>query len=156
MIPFVKKNAYSQAYKYFDTEYGLTILPSLSSMKSPQIKIDHLSNKIKDIRDDVINSAKKVYDNEVINRINKSLYSQQQSDLIDPRLVAIISQGNSCNIFNYFSEHFGTDYVQFVTVTAPFFLSPIILHKGWITKLKAFIEAKYRFTIAKIESYDTP
>ena len=157
MIPFVKKDANSQANKYVDTQYGLTIAPSLSNMNNLEQKIAFLSKTMLEIRDDVINSAKTVYDSEVQNRINQLLMKSQQWNnfLSDTRLSAIIGLGKSVNIFKYLSEHFGTDIVSFVEYTSPIFLSPVILHKGWITKLKASIEAKYRFTIAKVETYDT-
>ena len=92
MIPFVKENSNSQAYKYVDTEFSLTIVPCLSYMNNQQHEIDYLSTKMLEIRDDAINTVKTVYASEVQNRINQSPYCQQSDYLLDPRFCAIISQ----------------------------------------------------------------
>lgn len=153
-ISFAKKDIKTHAIKYVDTEYGHTIAPNLSSV-TQQLKIDHLSNKMTEIREDVIQTGKKSYDQDVQHR---SLNFHIIKQVNDARLDSIISQGKSRTIFNYFSDKYGTpeSYVEFVKITSPIFLSPVILHKGWITNLKAIIEAKYRFTIARIDGYDTP
>lgn len=153
-ISFAKKDTKKQAIKYVDTEYGHTIAPNLSSIPQLQ-KIDHLSNKMSEIREDVIQSGKKTYAQDVQYRASNFHIIKQDNDA---RLDSIISQGNSRTIFKYFSDKYTNtnDYVEFVKITSPIFLSPVILHKGWITKLKEKIEAKYRFTIARIDDYDTP
>lgn len=154
IISFAKKNTKEQATKYVDTEYGHRIAPNLSSI-SQQLKIDHLSNKMTEIREDVIQTGKKIYAQDVQHRsLNLHIIEQEN----DARLDSIISQGNSRTIFNYFSDKYGTpeNFVKFVKITSPIFLSPVILHKGWITNLKGIIEKRYRFTIARIDGYDTP
>ena len=140
--------------KYVDTEYGHLIAPNLSSIPQP-LKIDHLSNKMSEIREDVIQSGKKTYAQDVQYRASNFHIIKQENDA---RLDSIISQGNSRTIFKYFSDKSANtnDYVEFVKITSPIFLSPVILHKGWIINLKRLIEGKYQFTIARIVGYDTP
>ena len=60
IIPFSRKETKNQAIKYIDTEYGEVIAPNLSSI-TQQLQIDHLSNKMTEIREDVIQTGKKVY-----------------------------------------------------------------------------------------------
>jgi len=150
IIPFEKKDAEGQAFTFIDTEYSLTIAPSLSSANSNSSKIDILSKALLAIRDDVINTAKIVFANEV-----KKRCSNQCDSFLDPGLNAIIRQGKSRTIFHHLSEKYGTNYVDFVRFTSTIFLSPLILDKAWITTLKVTIENKYRFTFAKIEAYDS-
>jgi len=154
MISFAKKDIKKQANKYVDTVYGHTIAPNLSSI-TPLCKIEYLSKKMTEIREDVIQTGKNTYAQDVQNRsLNFHIIKQEN----DARLDSIISQGNSRTIFNYFSAKYATpnNYIEFVKITSPIFLSPVILHKGWITNLKGIIEGKYRFTIARIDGYDTP
>lgn len=154
IISFTKKDTENQAKKYVDTEYGHLIAPNLSSI--PQLlKIDHLSKKMSEIREDVIQTGKKTYAQDVQYRASNFHIIEQENDA---RLDSIISQGNSRTIFKYFSDKnaITNNYVEFVKNTSPIFLSPVILHKGWIFNLKRLIEGKYRFTIARIDEYDTP
>jgi hypothetical protein len=150
IIPFEKKDAEGQASTFIDTEYGITIAPSLSSANSNPSKINILSKALRAIRNDVIETAKKVFANEV-----KQRCSNQCDSFLDPGLNAIIHQGNSCTIFHSLSEKYGNNFVEFVRFTSTIFLSPLILDKAWITTLKVTIENKYRFTFAKIEAYDS-
>jgi hypothetical protein len=153
IISFAKKDTENQAMKYVDTEYGHLIAPNLSSIPQP-LKIDHLSKKMSEIREDVIQTGKIIYAQDVQHRASTFHNINQEKD---DRLDSIISQGNSRTIFKYFSEKYATtNYVEFVKITSPIFLSPVILHKGWIINLKRLIEGKYRFTIARIVGYDTP
>jgi len=153
IIPFSKKETKNKAIKYVDTEYGLIIAPNLPSIIH-HLKIDHLSNKMTEIREDVIQTGKKVFSQDVQHRLLNSPLIQQHHGA---ELSSISSRGNSRSIFQYLSEKYGTpeDIVHFVQITSPIFLSPVILHKGWINKLKTTIEAKYRFTISRIDDYDT-
>jgi hypothetical protein len=68
IIPFEKKDAEGQASTFIDTEFGLTITPSLSSANCNSSKIDILSKALLAIRDDVINTAKIVIAKEVKKR----------------------------------------------------------------------------------------
>ena len=151
IIPFEKKAAERQASTFIDTEYGLTIAPSLTSANSNSSKIDILSKALLSIRDDVINTAKKEFAIEV-----KKRCSNQCDSFLDPGFNAIIHHGNSRTIFHHLSEKYGNNCVDFVRFTSTIFLSPLILDKAWITTLKVTIENKYRFTFAKIEAYDSP
>lgn len=155
MIPFSKKNTKVQANKYVDTVFANIIAPSLSSISQHDLKIEHLTMKMSEMRDDVIQTGKSIFALDVQNRLlNLHLITKQD----DARLDSIIRHGNSRNIFKYFSDKYGTpdDYIHFVTMTSPIFLSPVILHKGWINNLKTNIENKYRFIIARMDNYDTP
>ena len=116
IIPFEKKAAERQASTFIDTEYGLTIAPSLTSANSNSSKIDILSKALLSIRDDVINTAKKEFAIEV-----KKRFSNQCDSFLDPGLNAIIHHGNSRTIFHHLSEKYGNNCVDFVRFTSPYF-----------------------------------
>jgi protein-disulfide isomerase len=78
-ISFAKKDTKKQAIKYVDTEYGHTIAPNLSSIPQLQ-KIDHLSNKMSEIREDVIQSGKKTYAQDVQYRASNFHIIKQDND----------------------------------------------------------------------------
>ena len=67
IVPFDKKDAKKNAERYIDTEFGITIEPSHSSMNNDQKKIDVLAASMLRIREDVISTAKSVFANEVKN-----------------------------------------------------------------------------------------
>ncbi len=98
-IPFVKKDAKKHALKSIDTEYGLTIKPCLSSMNNNQKKIDTMEKAILRIRQDIIDTSKNFFADEVKKRC--TFWCENYSELANH---AIIVQGNSCNIFDWFSE----------------------------------------------------
>ena len=157
IIPFSRKETKNQAIKYIDTEYGEVIAPNLSSI-TQQLQIDHLSNKMTEIREDVIQTGKKVYLQDVQNRLlHLPLIQQQYGAELDSIISQGVSHGNSRPIFQYLSYRYCTPehIVDFLKITSPIFLSPVILHKGWINILKTNIEAKYRFTISRIEDHDS-
>ena len=149
IIPFSKKDTKNNAIMYVDTVFGNIIAPNLSSI-TPLLRIEHLSNKMIEIRDDIIQTGKKVFSQDVQHQLLHSPLIQQR---YSAELDSISSQGNTHSIFQYLSEKY--EILDFVQITSPIFLSPVILHKGWVITLKETIEAKYRFTISRIEGYDT-
>ena len=150
-IPFVKKDAKKHALKFIDTEYGLTIEPCLSSMNNNQKKIETLEKAILRIRQDIIDTSKNVFADEVKKRC--TFWCENYPELANH---AIIVQGNSCNIFDWFSEIYDDNWGKFMQVTSTIFLSPMVLHKSWIFELKSQVESKYNFVIVKIDSFDSP
>ena len=107
-----------------------------------------------EIRDDIIQTGKKVFSQDVQRRLLQSPLIQERFGAeLNSISSSISSQGNSRSIFQYLSEKY--EILDFVQITSPIFLSPVILHKGWVITLKETIEAKYRFTISRIEGYDT-
>jgi hypothetical protein len=153
IIPFSKKDTKNNAIMYVDTVFGNIIAPNLSSI-TPLLRIEHLSNKMIEIRDDIIQTGKKVFSQDVQRRLLQSPLIQERFGAeLNSISSSISSQGNSRSIFQYLSEKY--EILDFVQITSPIFLSPVILHKGWVITLKETIEAKYRFTISRIEGYDT-
>ena len=64
----MKKDAKKHALKFIDTEYGLTIKPCRSSMNNNQKKIETLEKAILRIRQDIIDSSKNFFADEVKKR----------------------------------------------------------------------------------------
>ena len=147
----MKKDAKKHALKFIDTEYGLTIEPCLSSMNNNQKKIETLEKAILRIRQDIIDTSKNVFADEVKKRC--TFWCENDLELANH---AIIVQGNSCNIFDWFSEIYNDNWGKFMQVTSTIFLSPMVLHKSWIFELKSQVESKYNFVIVKIDSFDSP
>jgi hypothetical protein len=57
-------------------------------------------------------------------------------------------------IFNYFEELHGTDWILMMKETAPIFLSPAILNKTWISRVKKEAESTLQFSIVKDIKFD--
>ncbi len=55
---------------------------------------------------------------------------------------AIVQQGKCNSIFDRVSDKFDDNWEEFKRVTSPIFLSPVILHKAWITEVKKQLESK--------------
>ena len=57
-------------------------------------------------------------------------------------------------IFNYFEELHRTDWISMMKETAPIFLSPAILNKTWISRVKIEAESTLQFSIVKDVKFD--
>jgi hypothetical protein len=56
--------------------------------------------------------------------------------------------------FKYYKERHGTDWKSMMIETSPIFLSPTILNKTWISKVRSKAEFTLQFTIVKDLKYD--
>ena len=131
----LKKGWKKQLSKYIDTEYGLTIEPSLSSINNDQKNIEILEKAILRIRQDIIDTAKKVFAGEI-----KKHCTYWFDNDFDVSNHAIVQHGNICNIFDHLSEKYDDNWEMFMHVTLSIYLSPVVLHKSWISELKNQIE----------------
>jgi hypothetical protein len=120
-------------------------------MNNNQKKICVLAAAMLRIREDVISTAKRVFANDV-----KKLCSHLIDNDLDVRYNAIVQQGKCKSIFDRFPDKFDDNWEEFMRVTLPIFLSPVILHEAWITEVKKQFESNYRVVILKIDTFDSP
>jgi hypothetical protein len=96
-------------------------------MNNNQKKIETLEKAILRIRQDIIDMSKKVFADEVKKRC--TIWCENDLEQANH---AIIEHGNSCNIFDWFSEIYNGKWGKFMQVTFTIFLSPMVFHKSWI------------------------
>ncbi len=75
-------------------------------------------------------------------------------DLLDEKQIDVQVDHYIKTIFRYYKEQHRTDWKSMMRETLPIFLSPAILNKFWMIKVKKIAEEKLQFCIVRDLEYD--
>ena len=147
MIPFEVQHIRRNAEKFVGTQYANVLSPTLVNYDDQEERIAQLEESIKQNRKFIKTTAQKNYQEEV--KIRCSNNENPNEELFDKLQVMDVK-----GIFNYFKELHGTDWISMMKETAPIFLSPAILNKTWISRVKKEAESTLQFSIVKDIKFD--
>ncbi len=146
IIPFEKKDIRRHAERFEDTEYTRVLFPALVVCMDRNERVETLMTAMLDNRKFVKNMAQKIYEEEINTRCSYMNISGEEEKL---RML-----DSAKAIFKYYEVRHGTDWKSMMIETSPIFLSPAILNKTWISKVRSKAEFTLQCTIVKDLKYD--
>jgi hypothetical protein len=145
-IPFEKKDIKKNAEKFHDTEYARVLFPALIVRTDKNERVRTLMTLMLDNRKFIKDTAQKIYEDEIKTRFSFMNIDKEVENL---RLL-----DSAKAIWKYYENKHGTDWRSMMIETSPIFLSPAILNKTWISRVRTSAESTLQFIIVKDLTFD--